>query len=207
MQEQSRSESSHEDSRQIKVYTAITGGKDKPRDDITCYGAYRKFVKPVMNAKIYKVLPHLFFKARYSLWIDGNVEILEMPSLDYLKNHDMAVFKGYGHHDCIYQEGEDCKGLESVDEYDCKLIDWQMNRLRKEGYPEHHGMFACTVLFRKHTKKTEEFNNMWWAEICRGSHRDQLSAQYVVHKTGLKLNYLNGTIKQNPYFKVHQHRH
>jgi len=154
-----------------------------------------------MGAKIYKILPHLFFKAKYSLWVDGNVEILKMPSVDYLKDADMAVFNGYTN-DCIYQEARDC-----VSKDDKNVIDKQMKRYRDEGYPSHNGMFACTVLLRKHTKRTEEFNNMWWAEICRGSHRDQLSAQYVVHKVGLKLNYMKGTINNNGYFKVHSHRY
>lgn len=192
----------------IRVYTAITGEKDKLRTDIKCYGSYRKFKRPVMNAKIYKVLPHLFFKADYSLWIDGNVEMLVKPEslLHYLDDADMAVFKGYEPHDCIYMEGDDCKMLDSVNEQDRRIIDWQMARLRKEGYPEHNGMFACTVLLRKHTKKTEEFNNMWWAEICRGSHRDQLSAQYVVHKSGLRLNYMKGSIIDNDYFRLRPHK-
>ena len=49
--------------------------------------------------------------------------------------------------------------------------------------------------------QVEAFNNAWWAEICRGSKRDQISLPVVVHKLGLKAKHITGSVRNdNPYF-------
>ncbi len=58
---------------EIKVYTAITGGYEPDRNDITVCNFGYQFGSERLNAKIYKCLPHLFFTEAITIWLDGNI--------------------------------------------------------------------------------------------------------------------------------------
>ena len=105
----------------IVVYTAIAGNYDTLKeppgkllkeadfvafcDFIPTTRAWQiqktcaEFADPARNAKIHKILPHIFFpEATYSLWIDGSVKINRAFPIrqwieEYLGEHDLAVFK------------------------------------------------------------------------------------------------------------------
>ena len=52
--------------KKINIYTSITGDKDSSRiDDVKLFTGEKKFIEPVMEAKIYKVLAHQFIEAVY----------------------------------------------------------------------------------------------------------------------------------------------
>jgi hypothetical protein len=188
----------------IEIYTAITGGKDQPRDDIKCFTDYDKFVKPVMNAKIYKILSHQFIDADISIWVDGNIKLLipkEQLVKEWLGDADMAVWKHFGR-DCIYEEAAAAKGLfeENVVKED---IDKQIEHYRKIGFPQHAGMGECNVIIRRHTPEVIAFNNAWWSEICRWSQRDQLSFPVVLKD--LKVNFIEGNVRNHQWFEYFPH--
>src|SRR5437667_162402 len=84
----------------IQVYTAITGKKDALRDDIKNFqdSDFDKFTSPVMNAKIFKILPHKFLDCDISVWIDGNIFLkipVEQLVDEFLGGNDMALFRHY----------------------------------------------------------------------------------------------------------------
>jgi len=60
------------------------------------------------------------------------------------------------------------------------------------------------VLIRKHTDRVKRLNERWWAEICRGSLRDQISFPFVWngHAAYLDTGVTQGTCK---YFTVGMH--
>ena len=60
----------------MEIYTAIVGGKDPIRTDIKCFTDYDQFRRPVMNAKIFKILSHKFIDTDLSIWVDGNIKLL-----------------------------------------------------------------------------------------------------------------------------------
>ena len=94
----------------IIVYSAITGEKDKPRTDgVLTFGEYNKFKNETMNAKIYKIMPHLFLDTEYSIWIDGNIELNKTPEelVAMLGDKDIAVFPNPYRSD-LFKEGEYC---------------------------------------------------------------------------------------------------
>lgn len=190
----------------IVPYTAITGGKDAPREDITCFTGPGKFVKPVMEAKIYKVLSHQYVFADYSIWMDGNIHLLIEPKRlveEWLGDeYGLAVWKHFGR-DCIYDEQRE------LDVWYPELHDEtfaQVEKYRNEGYPEHNGLAECNVIVRKHNDKVKRFNEMWWSEICRHSQRDQLSFPYVASKTDININYIHGDPRNHAYFIYENHR-
>lgn len=125
-----------------------------------------------------KSCPHLFLPPHdLSVWIDANLSP-RMPV-----NHIVNGKTGYWAMEhpqrrCIYQEAIRCKELRKDDE---DIIDAQMARYRAEKYPEKNGLVATGVLIRNGAGY-ESFGEDWFAEIERGSVRDQLSWNYVAHK-------------------------
>lgn len=167
------------------AYTAITDNYDVPRDDIKVFSEYDAFKDPCRNAKIYKILSHHYDDSEWSVWVDGGIFLPkwkeeEMVRIVKESHKDIGVFIHPTYRnttwDCIYHEAEVCKelGLDNPD-----IIDAQIARYRKAGYPEHNGMAACGVIIRHHTEEIKRLNEKWWAEICVGSKRDQISFPFV----------------------------
>lgn len=55
------------------IYSCITPGYDKMRDDLLMLPPLDKFKEEVLNAKMCKILPHLYFKDEITIWVDGNI--------------------------------------------------------------------------------------------------------------------------------------
>jgi len=158
-----------------------------------------------MQAKIYKILPHLYFPDhKYSIWIDGNI----LPISDirllikYLKDANIAMFK---HEDrsCIYNEAEVCS---RVGKDSPETIEKQMNRYLAENYPKENGLTWNGIIFRKHNDlELIKAMEAWWNELHTGSSRDQLSFIYLAWKMNLKYNLLPGTRAENLFFRTNSH--
>jgi len=205
------------------IYTAITNGKDKLKENqnkenakLVAFTELRSqnwevrkplnlFTDPTRNAKIYKVLAHQFLDCDYSLWIDGSITLLvPMQNLIdyYLKDSDIAMFRHYKR-DCIYDEAQICKKMKLDFP---EVVDKQMAKYKKEGYPVKNGLNEGTIILRRHTKKMEEFNNLWWSEICAGSKRDQLSLNYCFWRLKIKPASFPSTVYNSIMFNFKRHR-
>jgi hypothetical protein len=146
------------------------------------------FSNPRRNARWHKVNAHLL-DYDYSLWIDGSMEIkqpIDWFIETYLKDADIAVFR-HPDRNCLYQEAEVCSKIGFDDP---NVIEKQIKRYKKEGYPEENGLGETKIVLRKHSPKVEEFNRLWLHEITNFSLRDQISFNYCVWKSGIKLNYI-----------------
>lgn len=196
------------------TYTAICGDYDKPREDYLCFTEkdFDKFRKPVMNAKIFKVLSHKFVDADISIWIDGNIRLRvskeKLVEL-FLKDNDIAVFK----HSMTQNVYSEARALRNMLEDQKEIIDKQVTQYKAEGF-DGGILCDCSVLIRRNTSPVNRFNEQWWAEICRYSYRDQLSFPYVLWKNNLKVNIINNGIESfaNPcvhlprrYFDMRPH--
>jgi alkaline ceramidase TOD1/glycosyltransferase MUCI70-like protein len=219
----------------LVIYTAITGGYDALRPlpegakkgistvafvessyiapgnqwHWNVHPAYSRFKDPNRNAKIHKVLSHVYFpKHEYSLWIDGNIDIRFSYSATllvrrYLADADIAVFR-HPHRRCLYAEGAMC--------LDCRLdnanvIMAQMIRYTREGYPADNGLVEASIILRRHSTAVAAFNEAWWSEIINGSRRDQLSFNYVANKMGIRFVYIPGNLhdENNKLFTRREH--
>jgi len=184
----------------ITVYTSITGGKDRPRKDIKVFGSYDRFKDPRMNAKIYKMLPHLFLEPStdYSIFVDGNLFLKISPEVLVDKaDKDVAVFEHHARND-VYEEAMRCKekGLDNPN-----IIDNQVKRYKREGF-DGGKLGACFLIVRKHTKEVARLNEKWWAEVTSESVRDQISFPYVYRDVDyFELN----DVRENKYFKREYH--
>jgi hypothetical protein len=188
----------------MEIYTSIYGDKDKPRDDIKIFSGYDKFTSPVMNAKIYKILAHKYLNTDISIWLDGNIFLLvplEQVIKEWLGDADMAVFE-HNHHWTIYQEVEVIRRM-------FKNRPWIYEEAKEQikNYP-NLPLSMCGMIIRRHIPLVERFNEAWWAEICTGGQRDQLSFPVVLKRfPELKVNYIKGNIKNHPYLKYETHQH
>lgn len=190
----------------VLIYTAITGDYEQPRTDIQVYGLVEeedRFKDPRRSARRHKCLTPEFWDYEYSLWIDGNtyLDTTIEELIAELGDNDILLYKHWRND--IYEEAAVLP--------ESKVITEQINKYAKEGLPINSGLAATTYIFRRHTQAVEEFNNMWWAEICRGSERDQLSFNYVAWrlKDKVKVKYFDETHydihKINTNFKYKQH--
>ena len=184
-----------------------------------------KLVKPLYddgarNAKRYKLKPHIYLSEyEISVWVDIEVKITK--DIDYLvesslKDSNLAILKhelcgrtvsgDLNVRKCVYEEakfiqwlGDNSPKKQYKDNMD--IIHAQVDRYRKDGYPENNGLARTTVVFRRHNESDVIKNSdAWWGEMKYGSRRDQISFNYVSWKHNLKFNYIQEDIDDNPYF-------
>ncbi len=195
----------------IEVYTSITGEKDNPRDDIRVFSEYDKFVSPVLNAKIYKVLPHKYLDCDISIFIDGNMllKVTKEQLVDEcLGDADLAVF----HHNHSPHMDWEMKWIKYVwrsrDRRVYEEAIRQVDHYKSLGVADTAKMAMCGMLIRRHTPIMARFNEAWWAEICRWGQRDQLSFPIVLSQfPEIKVNYITQNVKNNSYMYYEPHKH
>lgn len=153
------------------IYTAIVGGRDPSRSDIHCFTGEAGFKSPRMNAKIYKVLPHHFLRVPWSIWVDGNIFPKvphEIIVRELLSGADIAFFR-HPYRRSVAEE------LALIQQHNLGAED---NRLEgfSANYPlETYPLFEGGIILRRHNPAVAQFNEHWWALICRYSGRDQLT--------------------------------
>ena len=173
----------------------------------------REFDDPTREARMHKVLAHKYLpEYETSIWIDGNIVVKQNPVQlieDHLSDTNMAIFDKQNNvwdpGDCVYDEFENLLEIgkkRGVHKDDPEIMKAQIERYRAEGYPEHNGMIISMIMLRRHNEQDVKVTmEKWWSEINGGSKRDQLSFNYSAWKTGLKLTWLPGDSRDNPYFK------
>ena len=194
----------------VVVYTAITNDKDNPRKDIKVFSEYNKFVSPVMNAKIYKVLAHKYLDCDVSIWVDGNI-YLNAPATEFVKlflgDNDIAFFRHYKSKSIEWE----LKWIKYVWRSRNRAVYEeaikQAEHYEQIGLPAKEDMAMGGLIIRRHNKIVERFNEAWWAEICRWGQRDQLSLPMILKSMPeLKVNRINEDIKNNKYARYKNHK-
>ncbi len=142
---------------------------------------------PRRASRYWKANAHLALpQSGISLWVDASISIAAPMSLArlaglFLAEHDICVFSHHARRS-IAAEAQACKALQ-LDDPD--VIYAQLARYATEGYPDED-LAELPVILRRHTPAIEALNESWWSEITRGSHRDQISFNYVAWKTGVQ---------------------
>lgn len=219
------------DKKDITVMTAITDGKDDLIEQKEYKGVEYmafieegnddkwktkkvcdKFVRPVMNAKIHKVLGHKYCDTEYIVWMDGNVKLKQDPHelVKLMGKNDMAFFKHPGWNS-VYTEADACIKLNKGK---MSEIAEQMQDYIKKGYELEGNHCEMTAFIRRNDPKTNLLFEQWWAEICRYSNRDQISFPIVFKKAKWKT--IPGSVAKvddqpnypgNDYFHLKFHNH
>ena len=199
----------------IVVYTCITGGYDNileptcvtPGVDYVCFTDDVKLksktwkMKPIPSELLsfskvkqqrgVKILAHRYLSDYdISIWVDGAV-IVKGNIKEYLKTLDMTQYSVFipehPARKCIYAEKDACVKIRKIKGDEVALADKQMNRYKSEGFPVNYGLVQTNVMIRRHNDQySKDLMEKWWSELKDYSHRDQLSFNYALWKTGSK---------------------
>ena len=194
------------------VYSAIYGDYDKPKalplkekpilftdtsesTDWEVRKVFREEEHPRMKAKYFKCMPHQVLDCDISIWIDGSATI-KSPyfrewCMEKLGDNDIALFR-HPDRDCIYDEANVSRGMAK---YRGLPILEQVMEYKRGGYPVHGGLWACTMLIRRHNDKVKKFNKLWWRHNNKYTYQDQLSFPICAREAGLSI----GTIGDNQW--------
>ncbi|RWR82030.1 hypothetical protein CKAN_01073800 [Cinnamomum micranthum f. kanehirae] len=152
-----------------------------------------------MVGKIPKFLTHrLFPSARYSIWLDGKLQLQRDPLLilEYFlwrQGYEYAISSHYDQH-CVWEEVMQNKKLNM---YNQTIIDQQFALYQKDGLKRFNASDPNKLLpsyvpegsfiARAHTPMSNLFSCLWFNEVDRFTTCDQLSFAY----TYLKLRRMN----------------
>lgn len=195
-----------------QVYTAIAGTYPFMRHDIHCFNGARLFQRPVLDAKRYKILPHLYCpEAAITIWVDGNIWLLTDAAAlieHFLGDGDMALF----YHPARRTVWEEFATLKKTERLQIPYLQQQLAEqeasYRAAGLPADAPLFECNFLIRRNTECVNRVMDAWWAEIIRWQWRDQVSLPYVLWKygAGLNLRPIPGTdIRKHEDFRYVRH--
>lgn len=197
------------------VYTAIAGDYPiPPRSEIPCLSGDAVFTRPVMDAKRYKILPHLYCPDEpVTIWVDGNIwPLVDADTLidRYLGKADMALFS-HPRRNSVWQEfAELRKDAGKGGRFNIPYLQTQLTAqeaaYRKAKFPGGP-LFECNFIIRRNNEAVNRLNDAWWSEICRWQWRDQVSFPYVLWRYGgVKVNTICGPdIRKNKDFRYVPH--
>ncbi|XP_057538427.1 probable hexosyltransferase MUCI70 [Amaranthus tricolor] len=157
------------------------------------------YTDPRRNGKVPKLLLHrLFPNVRYSIWMDGKLELVEDPyrileRFLWRQNATFAISRHYKRFD-VFEEAEANK---VAAKYDNASIDFQINFYKKEGLtPYSVAKLPITsdvpegcVIIREHVPISDLFSCLWFNEVDRFTSRDQISFSTVRDKIRKKANW------------------
>uniref|UniRef100_A0A7C9AP82 TOD1/MUCI70 glycosyltransferase-like domain-containing protein n=1 Tax=Opuntia streptacantha TaxID=393608 RepID=A0A7C9AP82_OPUST len=157
------------------------------------------YTDPRRNGKVPKLLLHrLFPNARYSIWMDGKLELVEDPyrileRFLWRQNATFAISRHYKRFD-VFAEAEANK---AAAKYDNASIDFQIEFYKKEGLtPYTSAKLPITsdvpegcVIIREHVPISNLFGCLWFNEVDRFTSRDQISFSTVRDKIRKKVDW------------------
>ncbi len=135
-----------------------------------------------------KINAHKMFpQYKYSIYIDGNIELKKKISHDFLdklegKVTGIACKKRNCKIADAYRDGIHVLVSQLADE---GKVQKQMEQYWKEGLPEYHGQIAGNIWVREHNNPIcIAIMEEWWKQVLTQAPRDQLSFMYAVWKNG-----------------------
>lgn len=212
------------------VYTCITGDYDKvneiknkePGIDYYLFTNNRK-VKSNTWKVIYissdtlddaklsrkiKILGHDIIRDNYdvSVWMDGNI-IIKNSIWKFLEKFmtDDTKFLAFKHSKrnsiaeemeaCIEHQKESIHNVEKLRKY-----------YKQENFKDDTGLIECTVHVKRHNDpQVIKTMRLWFDMVKNYSGRDQLSFNYVISKTNLKVTWIHESVWDNEWFASNKH--
>lgn len=215
----------------IAVFGAISGGYDLLKDpeadvpgvdyvlftdgDIPEGSLWQKrdfeFVSPdpTRTARFVKIHPHIYFADYdWAVWVDANLAIASDPRewvAGLSESTDLATWI----HPLRTRVRDEAEACTARSKDDADTIREQMERYRKEGFPDIGGLWETSVFAsRPGRPAVAAFMNRWWAEILKGSRRDQLGLPYALWKSDVSIEPIaprGVCMRSDPRFHYHRH--
>lgn len=163
-----------------------------------------KGLSSVKKQRCIKINPHKYLpEYDLSIWVDGCIKLLKDVNA-FIKSNcsgNASVFiPTHPQRKCIYEEMKTCIKMKKDTEAN---IAPQKTRYKEEKFPENYGLVQSNIIIRKHNNPDcIKLMDDWWTEVKNGSHRDQLSFNYVVWKNpDIKVVCLDKATCNSQYFK------
>lgn len=201
----------------ILIYTSIFGNYDSlktfPEQTLDC--SFVHFSNPHeelgdnprLQAKYYKVLLHRILGTEnpfdYTIWVDGSVQIEGPHFAQYMVSQAKDSWAMFTHpwRDCIYDETIEAHDM--VKYQDQPMVE-QMLHYESFGMPKRFGMTSAGIICRNtRNMSVIGYDEMWWHEILKWGIKDQIPLQYVLWKTGGKINHCDMPLFNNGMFTIH----
>ncbi len=129
----------------------------------------------------------IFDNYEYSVYVDcKRASVIDFEwLLGFMESESDFVTRQHKTRDCVYDEGKACIEKRRDDE---ALILKQLDFYKRENYPAHNGLHYSYILLRRHTESLWGFSRLWWEQLEKYSHRDQISLPYIAWKHGMKIS-------------------
>lgn len=161
----------------------------------------------IRNARRHKIQPHILFpEYEESLYIDGNVNIISPFIFQEIERRKTdLLIPQHATRKCIYEEFDFLLARHVID---VTLGNAQIDRYRKEGFPQNYGLHETNIIYRRH--HVPEIISMmedWLYAIENFTQRDQMSLSYVFwkHNRKIKQYSIPNARLENPNFCVFSH--
>jgi hypothetical protein len=112
---------------------------------------------------------------------------------------DMIAFR-HPHRDTIEAEAVAIARLGYVP---ADTLQQQIAAYRTAGFTGQSVITSTGFSLRRVTPAVTVFNARWWQEVATWGWRDQMSVDYAIWTTGLRVAYLPGHYRENPYARWH----
>lgn len=186
-------------------YICFTDNKDLKSDfwEIRQLPKETEGLSQVKKQRYVKINSHLVLgEYDLSIWVDGNVTIKGDLNkfLDGVMKDDCSIYvPEHPTRKCIYAESETVMAMKKDVKDNVKP---QIDRYKEEGFPKNYGLLQSNIMVRKHNDEDcIKFMEEWFSELKDGSHRDQLSFNYVAWKNqDVKVEYLDKRIYRSEWF-------
>ena len=162
----------------------------------------------VLLARKVKILGNELINKKYDIlvWIDAAVEFVK-PINDFVKNfmgkNDSFVCFKHGMRNSIEEEMNACLRFRKEN---IENINSLKKFYKKEDYKYDNGLIESTVYIKRPTDKIViETMNLWYKMVFNYSKRDQLSFNYCIYKTNLKVKWIEEYVFNNDWFLWHDH--
>lgn len=192
----------------IAVYCAITGGYDDicfhehldpaidyhlftdgPREERFAF-QMRPLpyfdTDPTRAARYVKTHPHMLLPGyEIAIWVDGNILIRGdlTPDIEAFRDSGLAVAAvPHPLRTTVYEEADECSKRSKDDDATMRK---QVERYRVAGFNGEGLIESNFMMFRLGHPQLPAFLGAWWAELEKGSRRDQLSLSYALQAAGV----------------------
>lgn len=164
---------------------------------------------PVRMARFVKTHPHrLVTDRRIAIWVDGNILIrgdLSALIAAFERSERPVAAVPHPLRRSVFEEAAECvkRGKD-----DSAAIEEQMRRYRAEGFDCDDLIESNLMMFRLDHPKLAPILDGWWAEIEKGSRRDQLSFNYALRKAGgsyFALTKRSDSVRNHPALALFHH--
>lgn len=175
--------------------------------DISGFEKELEGLNNIEKNRYFKMHPMTVFdKYRYSLYVDGNVQIITDVT-EYVYHIGKTGISVHMHRcrDCVYEEAE---AVVQAKKATRAIIDKHIQHLRECGFPQHYGLLECNVIMREHTLLCKKIMDEWWFEFLTNSRRDQLSLPYVLYKNNVAVDdvgTMGNNVMNNLSFRINVH--